>query len=175
MSTVTTPADLRAKRPARLFVALDTKAIAARFDGSLATAPHLSGQGKLSAKASSIPSVLAWMREKPAVATAIGDGELASDVSWTQGEITFSNARFALEHASGQGQAVVALKSPRPHVRAAFALDHLDLNPFLAKPEERRRRRQPPRLKDSEPQGTAPAAGRRRRRIASWRLPRPRK
>ena len=72
------------------------------------------------------------MRERPPAATAIGDGELASKLSWTEREVTFSEARFALEHASGQGQAVVTLQSPRPHVRAAFALDHLDLNPFLA-------------------------------------------
>jgi len=130
---VKTPADLRAKRPAQLQLALDTYAISARFDGTLATAPHLSGQGKLSAKSNSIPSLLAWMRENQDVSSALGDGELASDVSWTQGEITFSHARFALEHASGQGQAVVTLKQPRPHVRAAIALEHLDLNPFLAK------------------------------------------
>jgi hypothetical protein len=72
------------------------------------------------------------MREKPAAATAIGDGELSSHVEWKKGEITVSDARFALEHASGQGQGVVTLKSPRPHIRAALALDHLDLNPFLA-------------------------------------------
>src|SRR5690606_33879671 len=71
---VTTPADLRAQRPAELQLALDTKSIAARFVGTLATAPHLTGQGRLSAKAVSIPSVLAWMRETPAVSTAIGDG-----------------------------------------------------------------------------------------------------
>src|SRR5262245_45200854 len=72
------------------------------------------------------------MREKPASLTAIGDGELASHVAWKDGEITFSNSRFALEHARGQGQAVVSLGAPRPHVRAALALDYLDLNPFLA-------------------------------------------
>lgn len=125
-------ADLREKRPARLLVSLDTKAIAARFDGSLITRPDLSGQGELSAKAHSIPSLLAWMREKQSAVTGIGDGELASHVAWKNGEITFSNARFALEHASGQGQAVVTLRAPRPHIRAALALDHLDLNPFLA-------------------------------------------
>jgi len=149
---VTTPADLRAQRPAEIQLALDTKAIAARFDGTLATAPHLTGQGRLSAKASSVPSVLAWMRETPAVSSAIGDGELASDVSWTEGEITLTNARFALEHASGQGQAVIALTRPRPHIRAALAIDHLDLNPFLegAKQHE-------PRRADAAPERTAPA------------------
>ena len=125
-------ADLREKKPARLVVSLDTKAIAARFDGSLTTKPNVSGQGELSAKAHSIPSLLAWMREKPASVTAIGDGELSSHVAWKEGEITFSNSRFALEHARGQGQAVVSLGAPRPHVRAALALDYLDLNPFLA-------------------------------------------
>ena len=96
------------------------------------TRPEFSGEGELSAKAHSIPSLLAWMREKPTAASAIGDGELASHLAWKKDEITFSNARFALEHASGQGQAVVTLQSPRPHVRAAFALDSLDLNPFLS-------------------------------------------
>jgi AsmA protein len=128
---VTRPADLRAGRPARLELAFDTNAIAARFDGTIATAPHLSTQGKLSAKARSIPSVLAWMRESPDVLSALGDGELASDLAWERGEIRLSNARFALKHASGEGQAVIALTGPRPHVRAALALGHLSLDPFL--------------------------------------------
>lgn len=128
---LTSLADLRDKRPARLVLGIDTPAIAARFDGSLLTKPEFSGQGELSAKAHSIPSLLAWMREKPAASAAIGDGELASHVAWTKDEITLSGARFALEHATGQGQAVVTLRAPRPHVRAALALDYLDLNPFL--------------------------------------------
>ena len=128
---LTSPADLRQKRPAKLDLALDTKAISARFDGNVSSRPNFSGQGKVSAKAHSIPSLLAWMREKPAVSAALGDGELASDVAWNKGEITLGNVRFALEHASGQGQAVVTLQSPRPHIRAALALDHLNLNPFL--------------------------------------------
>ncbi len=128
---LTSLADLRDKRPAKLVLGIDTPAIAARFDGSLLTKPDFSGQGELSAKAHSIPSLLAWMREKPAASAAIGDGELASHVAWTKDEITLSGARFALEHATGQGQAVVTLRAPRPHVRAALALDYLDLNPFL--------------------------------------------
>ncbi len=129
---LTSPADLRQSRPARLVLAIDTPAIAARFDGNVSTRPKLSGEGQLSAKAHSIPSLLAWMREKPPSATAIGDGELASHLAWKDDEITFSAARFALEHASGQGEAVVTLQSPRPHIRAALALDNLDLNTFLS-------------------------------------------
>jgi len=129
---LTTVGDLREKRPAKLVLTLDMPAIAVRFDGSVVTRPEFSGEGELSAKAHWIPSLLAWMREKPTAASAIGDGELASHLAWKKDEITFSNARFALEHASGQGQAVVTLQAPRPHLRAAFALDSLDLNPFLS-------------------------------------------
>ncbi len=149
---LSTLADLRAQRPAQLLLALDTRAIAVRFTGTLATQPELSGQGHLSAKARSIPSVLAWMREKPTLANSIGDGELASDVSWTKTEIKFANARFALEHASGQGEAVISLNSPRPHVRAAFAFDHLDLNPFLDDADKKRRKkRNAPKVRADNP------------------------
>jgi AsmA protein len=129
---LTSPVDLRDKRPARLQLALDTRAIAARFDGSVMSNPTFSGQGELSAKASSVPSLLAMMREAPAMEAAIGDGELASHVTWKEGEIAFSNARFALQHASGIGEAVVIFSGPRPHIRAALAFEYLDLNPFLA-------------------------------------------
>ena len=129
---LTSPAELRASRPASLQVALDADAIAARFDGKLSTRPEFTGEGELSAKAHSIPSLLAWMRQSTPSAMAIGDGELASHVSWTPDQINFSAARFALEHAQGQGEAVVTLRKPRPHLRAAFGLERLDLNPFLA-------------------------------------------
>lgn len=129
---LTTPADLRNKRPAQLQIALDTKAIAARFDGSMLTHPSFSGQGELSAKARSIPSLMAWLREGPAAEAAIGDGELASHLTWKKDEVSFSNTRFALQHANGIGEVVVTFTGPRPHIRAALALDHLDLNPFLA-------------------------------------------
>jgi AsmA protein len=135
---LTSPADLKQKRPAKLLLAVDTQAIAARFDGTVMTKPDFAGQGQLSAKAHSIPSLIAWMRERPSSLTAIGDGELASHVAWKKDEITLSQVRFALEHASGQGQAVVTLEKPRPHIRAAFAFDHLDLNPFLANPAGQR-------------------------------------
>jgi uncharacterized protein involved in outer membrane biogenesis len=92
------------------------------------------------------------MRERPAATTGIGDGEIASHIEWKDGEITVSGARFALEHAIGQGQAVVTLKSPRPHIRAALALDHLDLNPFLAAsgPKQKTAAKAPPAVPQGE-------------------------
>lgn len=159
--SLTSLADLRQKRSARLVVGLDTQAIAARFDGAIRTRPDFTGQGNLSAKAHSIPSLLAWMRETPPASTGIGDGELASHIEWKDDEITFSEARFALEHARGQGQAIVTLKAPRPHVRAAFALEHLDLNPFLAgrpkaSPTTAKSQAAPPQAESAVPRQTSP-------------------
>jgi AsmA protein len=128
---LTSPADLES-RSARLELALDTEAIDAKFDGNIMSKPAFSAEGDLTAKSQSVPSLIAWMRKEPPTETAVGSGELSSHIAWQPGEITFTQARFALTHATGQGQAVVTLKSPRPHLRAAFAVETLDLNPFLA-------------------------------------------
>ena len=67
-----------------------------------------------------MPSLLAWMREEPRPATALGDGELSSHVAWKPGEITFSRRalRWPCERTRpGDGHA----ESPRPYVRAALA------------------------------------------------------
>jgi AsmA protein len=125
------PADLET-RSARLDLALDTDAIDANFGGYVAAKPAFNAEGDLAIKSQSVPSVLAWMRQQPSSVTAIGSGELNSHVAWQQGEISFTQTRFALSHATGQGQAVLTLKSPRPYLRAAFALETLDLNPFFA-------------------------------------------
>lgn len=128
---LTSPADLET-RSARLDLALNTDAINASFGGNVSSKPAFSAEGDLAVKSQSVPSVLAWMRQDPPSATAIGSGELSSHVAWQQEEIAFTQTRFALSHATGQGQAVVILTSPRPHLRAAFALESLDLNPLLA-------------------------------------------
>jgi AsmA protein len=128
---LTSPADLET-RSARLDLALDTDAIDANFGGNVSTKPTFSAEGDLTAKSQSVPSLIAWMRKEPATETAVGSGELSSHVAWQPGEISFTQVRFALSHATGQGQAVVTLKSPRPHLRAAFALETLDLNPLFA-------------------------------------------
>ncbi len=102
------------------------------------TRPSFSGQGELSAKANSIPSLLAWMRERPAAEAAIGDGELASHLAWKEGEDHLQRRALrarACERARPGGR---HFHRPRPHVRAALALDHLDLNPFLAQAPRRR-------------------------------------
>jgi AsmA protein len=128
---LTAPADLET-RSARLELALDTDAIDANFGGTVSTKPAFSAEGDLTAKSQSVPSVIAWLRKQPPTETAVGSGELSSHIVWQPGEISFTQARFALSHATGQGQAVVTLRSPRPHLRAALALETLDLNPLLA-------------------------------------------
>jgi AsmA protein len=129
--TLTTPGELRNARAAKLELALGTEAVDATFEGTVLSRPSFALEGELGAKSHSIPSLLAWMREAPDSAAALGDGELQSHVSWKNREISFSKARFALAHASGQGQAIVTLQSPRPYVRAALAIDQLDLNALL--------------------------------------------
>ena len=144
-------------------LALDTDAIDANFDGNVSTKPAFSAEGDLTAKSHSMPSLLAWMRKQPPAETAVGNGELSSHIAWQTDEITFSHARFALSHATGQGQAVVTLKSPRPHLRAALALETLDLNPFS--------RRNGATAAPQAPSEPAPPRDGERCRLPSRRLP----
>ena len=146
---LTSPADLET-RSARLDLALDTDAIDANFGGNVVTKPAFSAEGDLTAKSQSVPSLLAWLRKQPPTETAVGSGELSSHIAWQPGEITFTQARFALSHATGQGQAVVTLKSPRPHLRAALAAGNARSQPVS------RRRRESGAASASEP-AAAPA------------------
>ena len=129
---LTSPADLNTQRSARLELALKTEAFDGNFGGTIATKPAFNAEGDLSAKLQSVSSLLGWMRKQPASEASVVSGELSSHVTWQAGEISFTQARFDLSHATGQGQAVVTLKSPRPHLRAALAVESLDLDPFLA-------------------------------------------
>jgi AsmA protein len=127
---LSTPADLQS-RSARIELALNTTAIDVNFDGNIISKPDFSAEGDLTAKSQSVPSLIGWMRKEPATEAAVGNGELSSHIAWQPGMITVTQLRFDLSHATGQGQAVLALKAPRPHLRAALAVETLDLNPFL--------------------------------------------
>jgi AsmA protein len=151
-----TPADLDT-RTARLDLALTTEAIDANFGGNVAAKPAFSLEGDVTAKSQSVPSLLAWLRKEPASFTAVGSGEISSHVVWQPGEITLTQSRFALSHATGQGQAVLTLRSPRPHLRAALVLQTLDLDPFLAGSPSKRTEADPPavRRQDTASAGAA--------------------
>ena len=126
-----TPAELDTERGARLEFGVTTDAVNADFGGYVSARPAFSAQGELVAKTQSVPSVLAWLRKEPAAVTAVGSGELSSHITWNEGEVSLQT-RFALSHAVGQGQAIVTLSSPKPHVRAALAVESLNLDPFFA-------------------------------------------
>lgn len=127
-----TPADLGTDRAARLEFGVSTDAINADFGGYVSTRPAFSAQGELLAKTQSVPSVLAWLRKDPATVSAVGSGEISSHIDWNAGEVSFTQTRFALSHATGQGEAVITLMTPKPYLRAALAVESLNLDPFFA-------------------------------------------
>lgn len=152
--TLATPADLRNGRQAKLDLGLSTDAVSGKFAGTVATRPDFTAEGELSAKSQSVPSLVSWLRAKSNALQSLGQGELTSHVSWKTGEVSFSQARFSLAHGTGEGQAVLTLKAPRPYLRAALAIDQLDLDPLLpAKPE----RPEPGADKEASGQPSAPA------------------
>ncbi len=102
--TLTSLADLREKRPRSWCLPLDTPGHRREVRRQRADPAGLHrrgravGQGAFDSRHCS-PGC-GRSRPRP---PRIGDGELASHVAWKKGEITFSNARFALEHAQRAG------------------------------------------------------------------------
>ena len=133
--TLTTVADLREKRPAKLVLALDTPAIAARFDGSVVTRPEFSGEGELSAKAHSIPSLLAWMREKPAAVDGDRRRRACQSRRLEEGRDHLQQCALCArtcERARPGGRDIAVAAAACPGGACAR---YLDLNPFLSSGE----------------------------------------
>ena len=125
-----TPADLKAEKSARVDLQLDTDAIDAGFGGHVYSRPEFKGEGDFIAKSQSLPSIIAWLRQEPRAGGG-EDGELKGHVTWSKDEVSLTEARIALSHVTGQGQAVVNLAGAKPKVRAAIAVETLDLTPFV--------------------------------------------
>ncbi len=154
-----TPADLKAEKSARVDLQLDTEAIDVGFGGHVYSRPEFKGEGDFIAKSQSLPSVIAWLRQEPRAGGG-EDGELKGRVTWSKDEVSLTEARVALSHVTGQGQAVVDLTGAKPKVRAAIAVETLDLTPFVtstgapSSPAEPAPVMQPPPAEPSPSPGT---------------------
>lgn len=125
------PQALMEMSPAQLRLALETDTGETHFDGEVAAAPRISGQGTISAKTRSIQQLLAWLGGASAALPVRGEGEFKGAIAWTGDEVTLSEVHFAQANAQGEGHAKIALAGERPKVRGTFVVDDLNLSPAL--------------------------------------------
>ena len=130
--TLTSLADLREKRPAKLVLARRYAGHRRAVRRQHADPAGLQRRGRAVGQGPFDP-VVAGLDAGEAGRGDRASATASSPVTSPGTRARSPSAMCALRSnmRSGQGQAVVTLKSPRPHVRAALALDYLDLNPFL--------------------------------------------
>lgn len=129
--TLTSAGALRAGQQADVDLILSAKDFKAQFDGAVVPAPEVGAQGVFKGTSSSFKDLIAWTPDGGQPAKPIIAGELTSQVQWSFAGATLSDLAFKLGETSGRGRAALHLDGPKPHLRAALAIELLNVTPFL--------------------------------------------
>ncbi|ODA66380.1 putative assembly protein [Methyloligella halotolerans] len=129
--TLTSAGALRAGRQADVALVLSSDAFKGQFEGAVVPEPEPSASGVFKGTASSFKDVIAWTPDGGQPAKPVIPGEISSQVKWSFAGATLSNLAFQLGDTKGRGQAALHLDSPKPHLRAALAIELLNVTPFL--------------------------------------------
>ncbi|RMF03853.1 MAG: AsmA family protein, partial [Alphaproteobacteria bacterium] len=125
-----------------------------RFDGRVGLGAALTAAGRVDAETPSVRNLAAWSGAPLTNPKGFGAASLSGDIRFADRVLTFSKTRFSLDGMKGQGNGSLSLKGARPYLRAAFAIDTLNLNaytgPGAAPP--------PPRPAAAPARAPAPAA-----------------
>ncbi len=129
--TLTSAGALRAGQQADVDLILSSKDFKAQFDGAVVPAPEVSAQGAFKGTSTSFKDLIAWTPDGGQAAQPVISGEMTSQVQWSFAGATLKNLEFRLGDTTGHGQAALHLDTPKPHLRAALAIELLNVTPFL--------------------------------------------
>lgn len=151
---LTSAGALQAGQPADVALVLSAEAFQAQFDGQLNSTPEVSAQGAFKSAASSFKDLIAWTPDGEAPATPAIAGEMTSQVQWSFAGASLSDLAFRIGETQGRGRAALHLNGPKPHLRAALAIERLNLTPFLPQGESAAPKRPAPQpIADRRPRG----------------------
>ncbi|MCG8559819.1 MAG: AsmA family protein [Hyphomicrobiales bacterium] len=120
-------------QPTPVALTLSSRHVKGTFDGRLARGAGATVDGKVTGDTPSVRALAAWAGSALPAGRGLGPAKLSGRLKASPTVITFNDARLSLDGMNGQGNAEVTLKKPRPHIRAALALDRLDLNMYLGR------------------------------------------
>lgn len=105
------------------------------FSGRLVTGAAVAAEGELSISTPSLRALAQWTGKPLPPGNGLGPVSVSSRIKYQDKNLAFTKASFSLDGMKGQGNGSLAFKDPRPYLRAAFAVDRLDLNTWLAPAE----------------------------------------
>ncbi len=118
------------------------------FNGRAASrANALSAEGDLKGDTPSVRALADWTGSAMTPGKGFGPAKVAGHLKFQDQVLAFTKTTFSLDGMNGQGNGTVTLKGKKPYIRAAFAVDKLDLNIYAGPGEPAplpRRTLQPP-------------------------------
>lgn len=106
----------------------------AGFKGRLAAGEALSAEGEITSSTPSVRDLADWTANPLPPGKGFGPATFAGKLKYQDGVVAFNDTRFSLDGMNGRGNGSVSLKGAKPYVRAALALDKLNLNAWVGEP-----------------------------------------
>jgi AsmA protein len=103
----------------------------ATFKGQVVAGDAVSVEGDVTGDTPSVRDLADWAGNALPHGKGLGPAKFSGRVKFAGQVLTFTNAHFSLDGMNGQGNGSVSLKGAKPYLRAALALDKLDLNAYL--------------------------------------------
>ena len=114
--------------PSAVTMALSSVLANSNFKGRLVLAKAVSAEGDLTGETKSIRALADWAGSAMAPGKGLGPAKVAGHLKFQGQVLSFSKTTFTIDGMKGQGNGTVTLKGKKPYIRAAIAVDRLDLN-----------------------------------------------
>lgn len=126
-----TPAALLRGGASAIDVSVESAPAKAGFKGRIAAGDALTAAGDVTAETPSARGLADWAGSPLPPGKGFGPASFSGTLDYDGAVIAFSDAGFSLDGMNGRGNGSVSLKGAKPYIRAALALDKLDLNAWV--------------------------------------------
>jgi AsmA protein len=157
--TLTSPAEVLDKRPAKLKFKIASDALEASFEGNAILNGAVAAEGILAAKSASVRSLASWLGSDLPPSDGFGALSAKGLVRSSPDQITYQTAEIVLDKTTARGDLTLVTKGARPYVKASLKLTELDLNTYSSHSGGARKKAaaQAPAPQESAPRQAVPA------------------
>lgn len=125
------PAALTRGGPSAVTISATSKLGKAGFGGRAVLGDAFSAEGDINGETASVRDLADWAGSPLVPGKGFGGAMLKGHIKYSQDILTFTKTKMTLDGMNGQGKGSVSLKGAKPYIRAALAVDKLDLNVYL--------------------------------------------
>lgn len=154
---VTTPADVIAKRPAKVTLNVGAQPVKAAFEGAVTLVDAVEINGQIDASSPSLRALARWLGTELPPANGFGPLAVKATVKASGAFLTLSDAALGLDGATATGTLTLDARGAKPAVTGSLKISELDLNKYASNGESAPVPAKAPKQKGT--QAVVPAAG----------------